>query len=301
MELELRRLELRYAGLRVMEKKRQARLVASLAEVGQQNPVLVVGGEGDRYVLIDGYRRVGALKELARDTVKAMVLPLGEVEALCWIHTLERSRECCVLEEAWFLRELASTHGLSQGEIAVRMGRTKSWVSRRLGLVQVLPEAVQDLVRRGRVCAHAAAKYLVPLARANRTTCEVLAGKIQGCGLSDRDVGRLYQGLRATKGEERTRVLEQPLLYLKAAAEVSPEKTCSSPEERTVLRDLEVLGGICRRVRRRVREQGYPLVPPARRAWERTRLEFEALRETLEEEEPHAGHGHTLCRAASST
>ena len=59
MEVEFHQLELKYAALRIADPSRQARLVASLCEHGQQQPVLVVreaGGTGsiERYVLIDG-------------------------------------------------------------------------------------------------------------------------------------------------------------------------------------------------------------------------------------------------------
>ena len=69
MELEFHQLEQTYAGLRIADAARTARLVASLCEHGQQQPVLVVRGEDERYVLIDGYARVAALGELKRDTV----------------------------------------------------------------------------------------------------------------------------------------------------------------------------------------------------------------------------------------
>ena len=57
MELEFHQLEQTYAGLRIADAARTARLVASLCEHGQQQPVLVVrsaDGGDERYVLIDG-------------------------------------------------------------------------------------------------------------------------------------------------------------------------------------------------------------------------------------------------------
>ena len=49
---------------------RQRRLLASLAEVGQQTPIVVVAAEGqkDRFVVIDGYKRIAALEQQGRDT-----------------------------------------------------------------------------------------------------------------------------------------------------------------------------------------------------------------------------------------
>jgi ParB family transcriptional regulator, chromosome partitioning protein len=55
--------------------------------------------------------------------------------------------------------------------LAQRFDRTVSWVSRRLSLVRTLPEAIQQHVHDGHLVAHAAMKYLVPLARANAGDC----------------------------------------------------------------------------------------------------------------------------------
>ncbi|MBK8593303.1 MAG: ParB N-terminal domain-containing protein [Sandaracinaceae bacterium] len=69
MQLELHQLERKYAGLRIADPARRSQLVASLSTDGQQMPVVVVRTDrAERYVLIDGYQRVGALETLARTT-----------------------------------------------------------------------------------------------------------------------------------------------------------------------------------------------------------------------------------------
>ena len=83
MQLEFHQLDRRWEHLRVREPHRQRRLLASLAESGQQTPIVVVAAEGqpDRYVVIDGYKRIAALEQLGRDTVEAMVWAMSEAEA----------------------------------------------------------------------------------------------------------------------------------------------------------------------------------------------------------------------------
>jgi ParB family chromosome partitioning protein len=73
MQLEFHQLDRRWELLRVRHPARQRRLLASLAESGQQTPIVVVAAEGaaDRYVVIDGYKRIVALEQLGRDTVEA--------------------------------------------------------------------------------------------------------------------------------------------------------------------------------------------------------------------------------------
>jgi ParB-like chromosome segregation protein Spo0J len=57
MQLEFHQLDRRWEHLRVRHPARQRRLLASLAECGQQTPIVVVTAEGQagRYVVIDGY------------------------------------------------------------------------------------------------------------------------------------------------------------------------------------------------------------------------------------------------------
>jgi hypothetical protein len=63
---------------------RQRRLLASLAESGQQAPIVVVAAEDQagRYIVIGGYKRIAALKQLGRDTGEAVVWPMGEAGAV---------------------------------------------------------------------------------------------------------------------------------------------------------------------------------------------------------------------------
>ena len=58
MELEFHQLDLRYEALRRRAPEREKRLLASLAEHGQQTPIVVVGGEAGKRIVVDGYKRV---------------------------------------------------------------------------------------------------------------------------------------------------------------------------------------------------------------------------------------------------
>ena len=132
---------------------RQRRLLASLAESGQQTPIVVVAAEGqpDRYLVIDGYKRVAALEQLGRDTVEATVWAMSEAEALLLIASLRFSRQESALEQGWLLAEMEQRFGYGLEELARRFDRSVSWVSRRLALVELLPEAIQQQVREGKI------------------------------------------------------------------------------------------------------------------------------------------------------
>lgn len=292
MELEFHQLDRKYAGLRIAEAGRRARLVASLSEHGQQQPVLVVrGGEDrgvERYVLIDGYARVAALGELNKDTVEATVLELSEARALVLAFRLERNRARSAIEEAWLLRELISGQGIAQHELGAMLGRSTSWVSRRLALVEVLPAVAEQAVQEGRIAAQAAMRCLVPLARANAGQCERLVENLGKRRISVRQLARLYAGWRAGNNEQRERIIARPFVYLDGEEQAENKATPSDPgteREQRLLHDLGVVASGCRRARQALREREKELPWPAvlRYAWQEAQGSFAALVEMVVE------------------
>ena len=81
MQLEFHQLDRRWEHLRVRHPGRQRRLLASLADSGQQTPIVVVAAEGqaERYVVIDGYKRIAAL-EATGPGHKAVAWPMRSEE-----------------------------------------------------------------------------------------------------------------------------------------------------------------------------------------------------------------------------
>ncbi len=188
MELELGQLDLRYERLRIRSAPRERRLIGSIAKVGQQTPIVVVA-DAPRWVVVDGYKRVRAVRRLGHDTVHAIAWELGEADALLLERLLHAGEIGSALEQGWLLKELESRFGLGREELARRFDRTTSWVSRRLALVSELPSAVQEHVRSGAIGAHAAMKYMVPLARANEGDCTRLGDAISKERVTSRQMG----------------------------------------------------------------------------------------------------------------
>ena len=113
MELDLHRLELRFAATRISDALAVQRLANSIEANGQLVECVAAGEPADvRPVLIDGYRRVAALRRLGRDTasVQCWSCPVGE--ALAQVLARAGSRAFMPIEEALLLRELIDAHGL---------------------------------------------------------------------------------------------------------------------------------------------------------------------------------------------
>jgi ParB family transcriptional regulator, chromosome partitioning protein len=295
MELELHQLDLRYERLRVRQPARERRLLASLADAGQQMPIVVVTAPSI-YVVVDGHKRVRCLRRLHRDTVAAVIWDMAEGDALIFRHLLQTDATASAFEDAWLLWTLHEDHQLALEVLAQRFDRSVSWVSRRLSLVRTLPDAVQQHVRDGHVAAHAAMKYLVPLARANPTAGTRFADAIAPHRLSTRQIGRLYQHYVDGPSDTRELVLTDPLLVLRvtedtALPRVRPE--ASAPE--ALLTDLHILGAVARRAERRLHHGGGLLPAERDRAWrlfDQVQWDFGHLQRRCEQELRDARSGN---------
>jgi len=252
MQLEFHQLDRRWEHLRVRHAARQRRLLASLAESGQQTPIVVVAAEGaaERYVVIDGYKRIAALEQLGRDTVEAVIWPMSEAAAVVLDRSLRLSEHETALEVGWLLAELEQRFDYGLDELARRFDRSVSWVSRRLALVEILPEAIQQQVREGQILAQVALKFLVPVARQNREDCQRMAAIFAQQHCDTREAGLLYAAWRKGSAAIRKRILDAPELFFKAQRQAQEKVPPGTGAE--MLRDLEMVVAIVNRAQRRL-------------------------------------------------
>jgi ParB family chromosome partitioning protein len=147
-------------------------MAASIREVGILQPIVVTGNE-EGYTLIAGERRWRAAKRAGLHTIPAVVREATGrstlVEAL--VENLQR-QDLTPLEEAHAYQQLLENYGMTQDQVADRVGKSRPAVSNTLRLLQ-LPETVQEMVDSGELSAgHARAlvgledvKYANHLAR----------------------------------------------------------------------------------------------------------------------------------------
>src|SRR5499427_8344710 len=127
LDLDLHRLDLRFAGARVAEPRAVERIARSIECGGQIVPCIAVADPpvevlkgGERLVLIDGYRRVAALRRLGRDTARVECWACDLAEAMLSVLARTQSRQWAAIEEALLVRELVEGLGLSQHAVARR-------------------------------------------------------------------------------------------------------------------------------------------------------------------------------------
>jgi ParB/RepB/Spo0J family partition protein len=138
-----------YGAYRIVNPRADAAMVKSMRKYGQISPVVCVKGkEGTE--LIDGFKRLRACRSLNQTTLRAKTIKVsGRVCKAAIIQLNQWSRSINEMEEALVLQSLYREDGLTQIEIAALLGRDKSWVSRRISLIERLSEEVQEDLRLG--------------------------------------------------------------------------------------------------------------------------------------------------------
>lgn len=168
----------------------------SLQRYGQLQPIVAFRDEGQLRVL-DGLKRLRAARGLGWTELHTSIAEATSVDAKVWLFELHRSQGLSELEEAWLVRSLHREDGLTQGAIAHCLGRHKSWVSRRLLLVEGLDDAVQADVRLG-LLAPRAAVALSALPRGNAQQTRAAAVVVRR-GMTVRQTERMVAELSCTQ------------------------------------------------------------------------------------------------------
>jgi len=138
-----------YGRLRLVHPQADAGMMDSLRQFGQIFPIVVVA-LGERYELVDGFKRLRALKHLGYERVKASVVDLSVHALKATMIVLNRRKGAiCDLEEGMVVHSLCREDGLSQVEVALLLGRHKSWVCRRLSLIERLCDEALEHIRLG--------------------------------------------------------------------------------------------------------------------------------------------------------
>jgi ParB/RepB/Spo0J family partition protein len=157
-----------YGRYRLHVPEAERAMARSLKRYGQLSPVVVCQRQ-ERYELIDGFKRLGAARSLAGiEHLTARLLEADERSAKAAIYGLNRAggrtRE---LEEAWIIHALVREDGMSQVEVAELLGRHKSWVCRRLALIERLGSKARDDLRVG-LLSPTSARQMVRLPQGNQ-------------------------------------------------------------------------------------------------------------------------------------
>jgi ParB-like chromosome segregation protein Spo0J len=132
-------------------------MVQSLRRWGQCAPIVATVRQEKPQVL-DGFTRWEAAQQVrGMTTLLVRLIVVDDQRAKAAIYGLNQTgRRPYELEEAWLVQALVREDGLSQSEVAELLGRHKSWVCRRLALLEKLADDVRQELEVGLVTPSAA-------------------------------------------------------------------------------------------------------------------------------------------------
>ena len=196
-----------YRRYRLADPSAEEAMAGSLRRWGQLAPV-VACWRGQQLELLDGFKRWTAARQVAGlTTLSVRVLEADECMAKAAILGLNRGqRGAGELEEAWIVQALVREDGLTQVEAAHLLGQHKSWVCRRLALLEKLSVAVKEDLRLGLVGPYLA-RQLTRLPTGNQ---EALLALTRRETLTAQEVSGVIDLLQGASQEQAAFVLAKP-------------------------------------------------------------------------------------------
>jgi ParB-like chromosome segregation protein Spo0J len=218
----------RFASLRIADPSTERAVLRSLEKYGQLTPVVICRIAPGEHELLDGFKRLRAARQLGYGELIARTLEVSLRACKAAMLQLNRvGRSISGMEEALVVHSLCHEDGLSQVEIAVLLGRHKSWVCRRLSLVERLSDEAQESIRLGLLPASLGAE----LARLQRCNQDRVLLAIRKHHLTWRETRKVITALQNSPQWEHEGILWNP-----RGVVLAPEEVMVDPQDQKGLR-----------------------------------------------------------------
>jgi ParB-like chromosome segregation protein Spo0J len=208
----------RYRRYRLADPHGEEAMAGSLRRWGQLSPVAACVRD-EKLELLDGFKRWSAARQVAGLTTLSVRVLEGVDDRLAKAAVLGLNQNQGVtreLEEAWVVHALARDDGMTQVEIAHLLGRHKSWVCRRVALLEKLSEGIKEDLRLG-LLGPALARQLTRLPACNQ---EAVLALTRREALTAGEVSGVIDLLQGAGAEQAAFVLAEPRQALAKARSV---------------------------------------------------------------------------------
>ena len=202
----------KYRRYRLADPAAEEAMAGSLRRWGQLSP-LVACRRGPVLEVLDGFKRQAAARQVGGlTTLSVRVLEADERAAKAAILGLNRGQRATrELEEAWIVQALVRDDGLTQVEAAHLLGQHKSWVCRRLALLERLSVEEKEDLRLG-LLGPALARQLTRLPAGNGQSAnqQAVLALTRRQTLTAQEVSGVIDLLQGASDEQAAFVLAQP-------------------------------------------------------------------------------------------
>jgi len=226
-----------WSGYRLHYPERIAAMEQLLRQEGQLQPVIVRRYEA-QHQLVDGFKRYYASQKLGWPSLKALVLTADEITAKCIIIGYNRKNVPLQdYEEALLIRSFYRDHGLEQEQIGKLLGRSISWVSRRLSFINRLTEQVQSQLKLGSITV-SHVRELVHLPRGKQ---DKMLQLVLEHGFSTRQTGQLVKCYMQGSKQEQQYLLKDPVETINSYQDTKDHDSRLSLHGNRLLKTLHLL------------------------------------------------------------
>ena len=240
--IERNTLDLRYQGYRLRDHDREARLLADIAARGIEAPLHGVDIQ-DARVLLNGFKRFRCAQKLHLECVPYVSLGKEEADGILQLMQGGQEQGLSILEQAKFVGELLTVHGMSPADVAESLGRSKGWVSMRRSLLEEMSSTVQQILFAGQFPVYCYMYTLRRFMRMNEVSqrdIEAFVRAVAGRGLSVREIDLLadafFRGSDSLRHGIEAGKLDWTLEYLQ---NVPDDQQGCNDIERLLLKDLQ--------------------------------------------------------------
>jgi ParB-like chromosome segregation protein Spo0J len=243
--LEIAEIGTSYSRVRCLVPRQIEQMKDNLTAHGQLTALVLVKRQNG-LELIDGFKRYRAAQQMGWTKLRATSMEVDEPGQWVAMLALNRATHAMgVLEEALVLREMVAV-GMTQTQIGEMLHRHKSWVSRRIGLIERLHPELIEQIRDG-ILPAGAGRRLLALPAGNQLE---LATVVMHHGLGSQETELLVRLWKNADPPVREYLLAHPHAALANAQSGDPQTPPDprlTPRGQRLQRHLRILQAVAMR------------------------------------------------------
>lgn len=192
-----------YQPRQIMEKDSLTELEDSIRQYGLMQPVVLRKINETEYELIAGERRLRACKNIGLKEISAVIVRASGTDSaiMALIENIQREN-LGYIEEAEAFLSLLALHGLTQDELALRLGKNQSTIANKIRILKLSPEIRAKLSEHNLTERHARALLRLPDEKLKKKALSIIINRGLNVTKSEELIESMLRGESCEKGSK---------------------------------------------------------------------------------------------------